>query len=130
MITPYISSVDKHLVLPKKSFYFNRRFFSLLFKNVPHSHFLFLFPLQCSNAFISISYPVDANLLRNEMDILKTQGDQHALLVVEEIKTRSMSTQKLLEARLREEAELARRLALRNRCVCGSCCHSLFVFSD
>ena len=50
------------------------------------------------------------------MDLLRTQGDQHALLVVEEIKTRSMSTQKLLEGRLREEAELARRLALRNRC--------------
>ena len=60
---------------------------------------------------------MDANLLQNEMENLRTQGDQHALLVVEEIKTRSLSTQKLLEGRLREEAEIARRLTMKNRYV-------------
>ena len=41
-----------------------------------------------------------------------------------------MSTQKLLEARLREEAELARRLALKNRCDCISCCLYVIVQFD
>ena len=50
------------------------------------------------------------------MDLIRTQGDQHAQLVVDEIKIRSISTQKLLEGRLREEAELARRLTVKNRC--------------
>lgn len=55
------------------------------------------------------------------MDLIRTQGDQHAQLVVDEIKVRSVSTQKLLEGRLREEAELARRLAVKNRYAVDGC---------
>ena len=60
-------------------------------------------------------YVADATLLKNEMDLIRTQGDQHAQLVVDEIKIRATSTQKLLEGRLREEAELARRLGMKYR---------------
>ena len=80
-----------------------------------HPFFLSLFLLPCCSYLMCCFHAVDANLLRNEMEILRSQGDQQASLVVEEIKTRSMSTQKLLEGRLREEAEISRRLAVRNR---------------
>lgn len=73
---------------------------------------LLSFPLPPSPL---LSLPADATLLKDEMDLIRTQGDQHAQLVVDEIKIRSISTQKLLEGRLREEAELARRLTVKNR---------------
>ena len=49
------------------------------------------------------------------MEMFHIQGDQQAKLVVDEIKSRSLSTQKLLENRLREEVEVTRRLGVKNK---------------
>lgn len=68
---------------------------------------------MCSHTFPQCL--VEASLLKNEMDQMRSEGDRHALMVVEEIKNRSLSSQRLLEGRLREEADLARRLVMRNR---------------
>ena len=59
----------------------------------------------------------DAVFLKEEMEMFHLQGDQQAKLVVDEIKNRSLSTQKLLENRLREEVEVTRRLGVRNKWV-------------
>jgi myosin protein heavy chain len=42
---------------------------------------------------------VEATHLKNEMDLLRTQGDRNALFVVDEIKSRNLSSQKVLEGR-------------------------------
>ena len=74
-----------------------------------------------SNLFFSLVFfylwAADAIFLKEEMEMFRLQGDQQAKLVVDEIKSRSLSTQKLLENRLREEVEVTRRLGVKNKWV-------------
>ena len=68
-------------------------------------------------SYFDYLWAADAIFLKEEVEMFRLQGDQQAKLVVDEIKSRSLSTQKLLENRLREEVEVTRRLGVKNKWV-------------
>jgi hypothetical protein len=57
----------------------------------------------------------EAERLARELELIKKEGDKQATLMVEEVKSRSVTAQRLIENRLKEESEAARRLTLKNR---------------
>ena len=46
---------------------------------------------------------------------MKSEGDKQASMMVEEVKAKSVTAQRIIEARLKEEAELAKRMGMKKR---------------
>jgi hypothetical protein len=49
--------------------------------------------------------PADADRVVRELELMRSEGDKQALLLVEEIKSHSSATQRLLESRLKVSHE-------------------------
>ena len=57
----------------------------------------------------------ESDRLARDLELMKSEGDKQATMMVEEVKAKSVSAQRVVEARLKEEAEAAKRVAAKKR---------------
>ena len=57
----------------------------------------------------------ESDRLARDLELMKSEGDKQATMMVEEVKSKSISAQRVVEARLKEEADVAKKLTAKKR---------------